>query len=88
MPACNSCRGKETSRLAFYTASVGGFSEYLSKVEMICSYFRGRASNIDVMNLPIRTLHGLYILAYNKSKTDENKDPTMEDLQDVIEEGV
>ena len=39
------------------------------------------------MNLPVGTINGLYALAFKKSKAEANKGPTVEDLEEVLEEG-
>lgn len=41
---------------------------------------------IDCIDLPIRTLHALYTLAFRKSKADAEK-LAAEEFQEVLEEG-
>ena len=43
-------------------------------------------SILDAIDLPIRTTHTLYKIAWEKSKTDDGK-TSIDEVIDVIEEG-
>lgn len=56
---------------------------------MIATYYRGRTSFIDLMNLPLSYINTLYRIAEEREKTKEGQDAhSAEIIEDELEAAV
>ena len=53
---------------------------------MLATYYRGRTSFIDLMNLPLSYINALYRIAENREKTQQGQEQHMgEQIEDEME---
>lgn len=71
------------------------------KLDSICGHFRGRINILDLIDKPMRDIHSLYVLAFNKSTAEQERAEedakngkkqgismdSVEELVDLMEEG-
>lgn len=56
---------------------------------MLATYYRGRTSFIDLMNLPLSYINALYRIAENREKTQQGQEQHMgEQIEDEMEAAV
>lgn len=58
---------------AFFTSSVGGYSDFINKINELTRFYKGRLNLVEAMEQPIGFLHTLYYMAAKLSATDEGK---------------
>ena len=61
------------AELAFYKSSVGSSEEFIRKIESIATYYRGRTTFTELMNMPLSYIDTLYRIAEERIKTEEGK---------------
>jgi hypothetical protein len=56
---------------------------------MLCTYYRGRSSFLDMMHLPLSYINQLYLIAEQREKTKEGQERREgEVLEDELEEAM
>ena len=76
-------------QFAFYQSSVGPGQEFISKIEMLATFYRGRTSFTELMNLPLSYINALYRIAEQKMKDEEaRKQLEAEQMEDGLEEAM
>lgn len=69
--------------------STSGYSEYVDRVDRFMNYYKGKASFTEVLEMPNRLFHRLYVALLNKLSTDDGqKEMAQQELVDKIEEEV
>ena len=63
--------------------------EFITKIQSICSYFKGRTTFVEMMNMPLSYINFLYKLALDEWKTEQgrkNKEAEMmeSELEDMV----
>ena len=75
--------------IAFYTSSIGPNQEFIEKIEMLCTYYKGRTSFLEMMNMPLSYINALYKIAVDRQADDEQRKlKEAEVLQDEVEDAI
>ena len=53
---------------------------------MLCTYYRGRSSFLDMMNLPLSYINSLYAIAIQRQKIEQCKIKENEAIEDGLED--
>ena len=78
---------RKRSFIAFYTSSVGPGQEFIEKIEMLCTYYRGRTTFTEMMNMPLSYINSLYNIAIKQQADEElRKQKEAEVVEDGLEE--
>jgi hypothetical protein len=65
---------------------VGSGEEFITKIESIATYYKGRTSFLELMNMPLSYIDSLYRIAEARLKTEEGrKQLEAEAIEDEME---
>ena len=68
---------------------MGPNQEFIEKIEMLCTYYKGRTSFMEMMNMPLSYINALYKIAIDRQADDElRKQKEAEDLEDEVEDAI
>ena len=72
-----------STKLTFYTSSVGKYSEYIDRVIDLAECFRGRISIMEIMSLSNSMFHALEVRKFQMTKSDVEKE-ALKRLEDAV----
>ena len=69
--------------------STSGYSEYVDKVDRFMIHYKGKTTFSEILEMPNRLFHRLYVSLLNKLSTEEGQQEfAQQELVDKIEEEV
>lgn len=63
--------------------STSGYSEYVDRIDRFMNYYKGKVSFSEVLEMPNRLFHRLYVSLLKKLSTEEGQKEIAE--QEVVE---